>query len=49
MAKCIIATWDEALSQLLPRRSIARAIADKDMRVTHRVEGIVALLDERKK
>jgi hypothetical protein len=49
MAKGIVATWDEAPSQFLPRRGIARAIADKDVRIAHRVEGIVALLDERKK
>jgi hypothetical protein len=49
MAKGIVATWDEAPSQLLPRRSIARAIADKDVRIAHRVEDIVAFLDNRKK
>ena len=41
MTKGIVATWDEAPVQLLPRSSIARAIADNDVRITHRVQCIV--------
>lgn len=46
MAKGIIATWDEALVQLHPWRSIACAIANEDVRITHRFECILGRVEE---
>jgi hypothetical protein len=42
MAKSIVAAWNKAPVQLLPSRSIARSIADEGVRITHRIERILA-------
>jgi hypothetical protein len=42
MAKSIVAAWNKAAVQLLPSRSIARSIADEGVRITHRIERILA-------
>ncbi len=42
MAKSIVAAWDKAVVQLLPSRSIARSIANEGVRITHRIERILA-------